>query len=250
MIRDAWNAAWNTPATAFSLRMTRTLLVLQALWILSSRPDVPWIVTWPRAFFPDACRLEYWRYGIFRGGVAIEWALYGALAVVLLLVACGVATRVTCLTSGLLLYHFAPFEEIIAGMPHTHFGGLTIPCAGLLILGFAEQPRDEVPSAEYRWPLTLIQLLFTFIYEFAFFGKLRYGHLGWFTASNIRAYCLHAWALTRPPLAYEIAQQAWLCWVIAIGTLFFESLSPLAVFSRAFRRVWVPAAVLFHVGSC
>jgi hypothetical protein len=250
-LKESWDAAWSAPESPANLRASRVILAAQGLWILLSRPDIPRLASWPAAFFPADARLEFLRYGITRGHPGIEWALYGLLHVALLLVISGAAPRAACATAGLLLYHFAPFEEIIVGMPHTHFGGLTIPTVGLLILAFAAQPpaRGGASSPEYRWPLTLIRLLFSFTYLFAFLGKLRYSGLLWFTGDTLRGYLLVAQATTGPVLALRLAGQTGLCWVLAIATFFFEALFPLAVFSTWARRALVPSAIAFHLGN-
>lgn len=248
---DAWSAAWFAPGSPVDLRACRFVLAAQALWMLLSRPDIPRLASWPEAFFPADHRLEFLRYGIARGHEGLEWVLYGLAHVALVLVICGVASRVSCAAAGLLLYHFAPFEEIIVGMPHTHFGGLTIPTVGLLILAFAAQApaRGGAPSPEYRWPLTLIRLLFSFTYLFALFGKLRYSGILWFTGETLRGYLLSAQATTQPVLALPLADRMWLCWAMAIGTFLLEALFPLAALSVQARRLLVPVAVGFHVGN-
>jgi hypothetical protein len=240
---------WLQPASPVSFRATRVLLALQALWLVLSRPDAPKIVTWPAPFFPESIRLDALRYGIIPGNLAVEWFLYAGLIAVLLLVIAGVKPRVTSALAGLLLYHFAPLEEIVAGMPHTFFGGLTVPTLGLLILSFAEQPprRGGEPSPEYRWPVMLVQLLFSFTYFFAFTAKLRFSGYRWFQASTIRAFTLEAWALTQPVLALQVASLPWLCWLVAIATLIFEASFPLVVFFPRLRRVMIPLAALFHL---
>ena len=248
---DAWRAAWFAPGSPVELRACRVVLAAQALWILLSRPDIPRLASWPEAFFPAAHRLEFLRYGITRGHEGFEWVLYGLAHVALVLVICGAAPRVSCAAAGLLLYHFAPFEEIVVGMPHTHFGGLTVPTVGLLILAFAAQPpaRDGAPSPEYRWPVTLTRLLFSFTYLFALLGKLRFSGILWFTGETLRGYLLSAQAVTRPVLALPLADRMWLCWAMAVGTFLFEALFPLAAFSVWSRRVLVPIAVVFHVAN-
>jgi Vitamin K-dependent gamma-carboxylase len=245
-----WDAAWFAPEPAINLRACRILLALQALWVTLSRPDIPSLTEWPRAFFPSAARLEYLRFGISHGHNATEWLLWVVLHVLLVLIIAGVWTRVTCAAAAVLLYHFAPFEEIIAGMPHTHFGGLTIPMLGFLILSFAEQPRrNSANSDEYRWPLALIQLIFAFTYFFAFLAKLRYSGILWFTGPTIREFLITGWGITHSRWALGVAARPWMCWTLAIATFCFELLFPLAVFSHRARRVLIPVALLFHLGN-
>jgi hypothetical protein len=248
--RDLWNSLWFTPESAINLRACRVILALQALWVILSRPAIPSLTTWPLAFFPADHRLEYLRYGIAHGHTQFEWLLWMLLHVTLVFILAGSWPRVTCATAGILLYHFAPFEEIIVGMPHTHFGGLTVPMLGFLILSFAEQPQREIAtSEEYRWPLALIQLLFAFTYLFAFFAKLRYSGIFWFTGPTIREFLITGWGVTHSRWALLVAARPWMCWTMAIATLIFEPLFPLAVFSRKARRILIPVAVIFHIGN-
>jgi hypothetical protein len=225
------------------------ILSLQALWILLSRPDLPDLARWPAEFFVLAGRALPARFVIVGLPVAVEQALFVVLHVSLLAALFGLRPRASCLVSGLLLYHFAPFEEVIAGLPHTAFGGLTVPVLGLLILSFAGSPRWRgASSSDYRWPFALVQLLFAFSYFFPFLAKLRFSGIAWFTAENIRHYALGNFAITGAPLASWVAERPLVCGAIALGTLALESLSPLVVLSPAAAMAFIPAALAFHVG--
>ena len=244
-----WDRVWFRPAHPLCLKAVRTILCLQALWILLSRPDIPDLARWPAEFWVLAGRALPARFGILGLPAGVEWSLFLVLHASLLAALLGVRPRVTCLLSGLLLYHFAPFEEVIAGMPHTAFGGLTVPTLGLLILAFAEHPpRGAAPSAEYRWPFALIQLLFAFSYFFPTVAKLRYSGPGWFTAENIRYYALGNLGVTGAPLAGWVAERPLVCGGIALGTLLIEALAPLVVLAPAAAMAFIPAALVFHTG--
>lgn len=221
------------------IRYVRAVLAGHALWVLLSRPDMPSLLTWPAAFFAGVSRETMIRFGIGLLPPAGEWALWALLHVALAAAAFGVRPRITCAVAGLLLYHFAPFEELIAGNPHTFFGGLTTPVLGLLTLAF-------VP--EERWTVPFIRLLFSFNYFCAFLAKLRFSGLGWFTAENIRQWCIVNWHFTQPPLALWLAENTAACWAVAIGTLFVEALFPLTAISRRARWVLTPLAALGHIG--
>jgi hypothetical protein len=244
-----WDRVWFRPAHPLCLTATRVILALQALWILLSRPDLPDFARWPAEFWVLCGRALPARFGIVGLGVGVEHALFLVLHAALLAALLGLRPRLACLLSGLLLYHFAPFEEVIARMPHTAFGGLTVPAVGLLVLSFAAAPAWRgAPSADYRWPFALVQLLFAFGYFFPALAKLRFSGPGWFTAENIRYYALGNLAVTGAPLAAWVAQRPVVCRLIALGTLALEGLSPLVVFSRAFAMAFVPAALAFHIG--
>jgi hypothetical protein len=244
-----WERAWFRPAHPLCLTATRSILCLQALWILLSRPDLPDLARWPVEFWVLSGRSLPARFGIVRLPVVAERGLFLVLHASLVAALAGLRPRLACLVSGLLLYHFAPFEEVIARMPHTAFGGLTVPTLGLIVLSFAESPpRGAAPSAEYRWPFALVQLLFAFGYFFPTLAKLRFSGPGWFTAENIRYYALGNLGVTGAPLAAWVAERPLLCGAIALATLLLEGLSPLVVLSPAAAMAFIPAALVFHVG--
>jgi hypothetical protein len=244
-----WERVWFRPAHPLCLTATRALLCLQALWILLSRPDLPALARWPAGMWVLAGRALPARFGIVGLPFAVEQSLFLLLHAALLAALVGVRPRLSCLASGLLLYHFAPFEEVIARMPHTAFGGLTLPTLGLLVLAFAEPPRRRAaPSAEFRWPFALVQLLFACGYFFPLLAKLRFSGPGWFTADNIRYYALGNFGVTGAPLAAWVAERPLACGAIALGTLLLEGLSPLVILSPAAAMAFVPVALAFHVG--
>jgi len=249
-LRSLWNSTFFTNESPWMMRGVRVVLAVQALWLLLSRPDIPALVTWPRAFFSSVPPARALRFGIGLFPASVEWGMFALLHIVLLAIIFGRFTRINSAIAGLLLYHFAPFEEIIAGMPHTFFGGLTVPAVGLLILSVAVRvPREATKwSAEYRWPVALIQLLFSFNYFCAALAKFRFSHISWFTGENIRRWLVENWAVTTPPWSLRVAASPFLCWTIALATLFLETLFPLCVVSRTARRILVPLAFLGHIG--
>jgi hypothetical protein len=219
------------------------------LWILLSRPDIPELVAWPREFWQSVDRFLLLRFGILGAPLAVEQGLFLALHGLLVAALLGWAPRLSCLGSALLLYHFAPFEELFAGMPHTSFGGLTAPVLALFVLSFVDLPADDgIRSPDYQWPLTLIRVLFSFGYLFPGLMKLRYSGLAWFSASNIHDWLVVNYLVTGAPLAPWTAAHRSLCWLIALGTLTVELLFPLAAVSRRAAVVLVPLAGVFHVG--
>lgn len=247
---EIWDRVWFRPASPLGPLAARTLLSAQALWILLSRPDLPDLVSWPPEFWRTMDPFLPLRFAIVGLPLPAERALFvvlhGSLAGALL----GIAPRLSCGLSALLLYHFAPFEELVAGMPHTCFGGLTLPVLGLFILSFSAAPRwgERDASPEYRWPVVLIQLLFSFSYFFPGLAKLRFAGLGWFTADNIRGWAILNYPITHPPWALWVASSSVVCWALALATMTLELLFPLVVFSRTAARILVPLALLFHFG--
>lgn len=244
-----WEHVWFRPASPLGLTASRVLVSAQALWILLSRPDLPEILTWPAEFWAPAGRWLPFRFGIFLLPVAAERVLFVVLHGTLLAALVGLVPRSSCFLSGVLLYHFAPFEEAIAGMPHTSFGGLTLPVLAFFILSFAEVPAwREKASQEYRWPVALVQLLFAFSYLFPALAKLRYSGPAWFTGENIRSWAFANLSITEAPWTLWLASSLVACWAVALGTMAIELLSPLVVLSAATAMLFVPAALAFHVG--
>jgi hypothetical protein len=249
-LAETWARAFFAPASPGGIRFARIVLSLHALWILLSRPELPEAASWPRVFWDHVDPGLAARFGADLLSVGMERALYVLLLGALAAAAVGLAPRAACAVAGILLYHLAPQEEILAGIPHTSFGGLTLPTLGLLALAFAESPRRGAPpSPEFRWPLALIRLVFSLSYLFPGLAKLRYSGLGWFTADNIAGWLSVNHAITGAPWAPWLAARPWACWAIALGTLALELLFPLAVFSRQAALALVPAAAVFHVGT-
>jgi hypothetical protein len=247
-VRRLWERVFFAPAHPLCLSATRVILCAQALWILLSRPDLPDLLRWPREFFVLVDPRLPLRFGLGLPAAA-EWALFVILHAALLAALLGLRPAVTSFLSALLLYHFAPFEEIVAGLPHTAFGGLTVPTVGLFILAFARTPGARgAPSWEYRWPFALIQLLFALSYLFPTLAKLHFSGPGWYTADNIHYYLLGNHSVTLAPLARALAARPALCAAVAGGTLALEALSPLVVVSSRFALAFVPAALAFHLG--
>ena len=244
-----WAHVFFRPAHPLGLVAARTIVCTQALWILLSRPDLPELSAWPDAFFDLAGRGLALRFGIVGLPLAVERGLFLLLHGALLAALVGLRPRISCLAAGLLLYHFAPFEELIARLPHTAFGGLTVPTLALLLLSFAEPPsRRAAPAADYRWPLALIQLLFSFSYLFPTLAKLRFSGPGWFSAETIHYYALGNATVTGAPLAAWVAAQPLLCGAIALGTFLVEMSAPLVVVFPALAAAFVPLALAFHLG--
>ena len=248
-IERLWSHVFYRPAHPLGLLGVRTVVCAQALWILLSRPDLPELVSWPAEFHASLGPLLPLRFGIVGLSLAAERGLFFALHALLVATLLGIRPRDTGLAAGLLLYHFAPFEELVAGLPHTAFGGLTIPVLALLILSFAEAPLPRAPaSAEYRWPLALIQLLFSFSYLFPTLAKLRFSGPDWFSAENIHYYALGNATVTGAPLALWVAARPLVCGAIALGTFLIEASAPLVVVFPAYAAAFVPAALAFHFG--
>ena len=246
-----WNEFWFRPASPLGIVAVRAIVCLNALWILLSRPDLPSLVSWPDGFWARLDRFLAIRYFMFRPPQLVEQSLFIALIVLLLLALFGIGGRLVCIAAGLLLYHFAPFENIIWHLMGPYFSGLTLPLLALLIIGFAPRARlGDAASADFRWPLALIQVIFSFNYFSAALSKIHTVGFGeWVTASNIRGMALTSMTFeTPPPLAAWAAGSVVACWSIAIITMIAEWLFIFVPFSRRAALLLVPLAAIGHVG--
>jgi hypothetical protein len=258
---SAWARFWYGPEPARNLAVARVLLAAAGLWVVLSRHDLPSLLAYPPELWAGVSPQRRLRF-LMVFGLPSERALYAVLHVALVCAVLGVRSRVACFVSGLLLYHFAPFETIIR-TANPYLRGLTIPCLGLLVLSFARcgdalalwpRPAETpAPSWEYRWPLRLVQVLFCQIYLFAGWSKLFSTGWSWATADNVRGHLLALnQALVSPPAAsygYALAPHPLACAALAWAGLVLEFAFPLVLFSAAARFVLLPAAAAFHVAN-
>jgi len=253
--RERWDGFWHAPTPARNLAIARILLAGTALWMVLSRVDLPSVLAYPAEMWTGVGAARRARF--FLGAPLVgERVLYAALHATLVAALCGIYPRVSCFASGLLLYHFAPFETIIRS-PNPYLRGMTIPALGLLIVSFA--PRMETwrvfarGSQAPAWPLRLVQVLLCQIYFFAGYAKLVTSGLAWPTVENVRRYLLLLnQGLSNAPagsLGYALADVPWACALLAWGGLVLELVFPLVLVSRAARLILLPLAVLFHVAN-
>jgi hypothetical protein len=255
-----WDAFWHAPTSARHLAIARILLAGTALWMVLSRVDLPGVLAFPAEMWTGVGAARRVRF-LLGAPLAVERVLYVALHATLLAALLGVYPRIACFASGLLLYHFAPFETIIRS-PNPYLRGLTLPALGLLILSFAPHadawriaPRHapDAPGQTPVWPLRLVQVLLCQIYFFAGYAKLVTSGLAWPAAENVRRYLLLLnQGLSSDPagsLGYALADVTWACALLGWGGLAFELLFPLVLVSRAARLVLLPLAVAFHLAN-
>jgi hypothetical protein len=231
------------PEHRSSMIATRVIVAGTALWIVLSRPDLPSVVDWPSEFWGPLNRLVLLRFGYFGFGSATEWFLYVALILLLVAVMFGVGTRVTALLAGILLYHFAPLEELLIYADLTGLSGLTAPTFGLLILSAANPPAQEETSPEYRWPVVLIQFIFAISILLAGVSKLTNSGPAWYTSSSIQAFAAAMWSFAQRPFAFRIATSAILPALIAAGSAILDYAFIFMVFSRRVRYFVIPLAL-------
>lgn len=230
-------------AHPLGLIAARAILAIQALWILISRPGMARLTDWPAVFWTTPSLL--WRFGIVPGAGSIDQVLYWLLIAALAAAAVGVVSRPACFAAAILLYHLAPMESVVGGLPYTtSVSGLTLPLLGLLILSFSIKPRlRDTPSPEYRWPLRLIQILFVLSYINSGLAKLHWAGIRWYSTENVGHLAVGFWMLYRPKLSLLVWQTPWLATAIGVGVFILEYGFVTTLFSKWARRILLPAAV-------
>jgi len=253
-LRRVWNDFWFRPESPLNLAVARLLLVVSALWVVLSRPDLPSILDFPATMWLWVSPERHIRF-LLLFNVGTERVLWYALHVALILTLVGLATRWMALASGLLLYHFAPLESIFRS-PNPYLLGFTTPCVGLILVavsasGGAFRHNSRESAWQHRWPVAGVQFLLCAMYFFAGYSKLFATGLAWLEPRNIRNTILvidQALGFTaRPSLGLWIADHPLLCGMISVTGLIFELIFPLVLISRRARSVLVPLAFLFHV---
>jgi hypothetical protein len=255
-VSGAWARFWHRPESGRNLAVARFLLAASALWVVLSRADLPAVLAFPPEMWAAVSEERRWRFGLVLG-LGAERALFGLLHLALLGALAGIAPRVSCLLSGVLLYHFAPLETVIR-TPNPYLRGLTLPTLGLLVLAFAPctgpalWPRrggGGVPG----WPLRLIQVLVASVYFFAGYAKLWQSGPAWAAADNMRRYLLllNQGLAADPPssLGYAVAASPLACALLGWGGLAFELLFPAILFRPRLRIAVLPLAALFHLAN-
>jgi hypothetical protein len=222
----------------------RTVLAIQALWIVVSRPGMSQLTAWPQVFWAGTAPLQA-RFAIFPGADTVDRVLYWVLVAALAAVLFGIVPRIACFVSAILLYHFAPMEAVMGGLPYTaSLSGLTLPLMGMLILAFSNVPRlRAAPSADYRWPLRLIQIIFVFHYVNSGLAKLHWAGIRWYSTENVGHLAVGFWMLDRPTLSLYVWQRPWLATAIGVGVFILEFGFVLTLFSKWARRILLPLAV-------
>lgn len=256
-----WNRFWFAPGSAKNLAAARIVFGTQALWVLLSR-DLAGISASPPEFWMSVPRAALWRFFILPGYPGVEhllqWLAVASLAGVIL----GIYPRLTCLVSALLLYHLAPYENIMwyAGPTERGFEVSVLafvtlafaPCADVWAVWLRSRGRVVSPSWHYNWPLCVMQLFVAQIYLFAGYAKLLHVGLSWISADTIRnlilAYDQAFQTASVRPLGPWIADRPGWCFAIAVGAITLDLVFVVAVFSRKSRIVILPATFVFHVG--
>ncbi len=255
-----WDRFWFDGGSAVQLALLRIVTAVVSLWVLLSR-DPAATSGFPPVFWKYVGRATRWRYMEFPGHLELERILQDAAILALFGVLLGVAPRVCAFVASLLLYHFAPYEAILwTSSPYVR--GYDTPVIALAVL--AASPCGDVWALleprraglrepwEYAWPGRIVQLLLVCMYFFPGYSKLLDVGWGWASAENMRAWLLafnqgsEATPFTAPGL--WLAAHPALCEATGIGTLAFELSFPFVLFNRRARWVYIPGALLFHLG--
>jgi hypothetical protein len=257
-VASSWNAFWFTPAPALNLAAARVIFALHALWILASR-DLAATSELPDAFWAGVPIGDRWRFLLLPELAAADRALQWLAAAALVAAIVGLWPRLACLLAGLLLYHLAPLETIYwTANPYER--GFTVAVPALLVLGAARSgdrltivPRaaaSPVPSADYRWPLVLVQLFLLQVYFISGYAKVYRAGLEWVDGDNLRRWLLvfgeFDQVSTVSWLTVWVANQPVLCWGVS-ALLLDLGLITILIWPRL--RGWLIALALsFHAG--
>lgn len=260
-LRQLWNRAFFSPEPALNLACARVIFAAHALWVLLSR-DLPANSTLPAEFWLGVSRTELWRYLIFPGHPGIEYALQWAAVATLSLATLGIMPRIACFASAALLYHLAPLETIY-WTPNPFQRGFTVSVLALFTLSCSRcgdalrlgGSPPTVPSADYCWPLRLVQLHFAEVYLFSGTSKLMRVGVQWLDPENLRSWFLvfaeQDQVRRLSPIFNTvgpwIAEHWLLCFAAGLFGVVANLLFIAVPFSRNARRLLVPDAFLFHI---
>ena len=256
-MRKLWERLWFVQESAVNLAAARIIFSLHAIWVLLSH-DIAAHSALPAEFWTTTRRIDSWRYLIFPGHVGLEHAIEYVTIALLFAAAIGLAPRLSCFFSGLLLFHLAPLETLFWS-PNPYERGLTIDLLVLLTLAVAPcgdalsltKPRRTSPD-DYGWSLRLVQFHLATIYLLAGLSKLRRVGFHWIDAENQRRWLL---VFNQEPQVHVfrsagpfIASHPTLCWTMGITALLLDLGFVVAVFSKRSRWVIVPLAAAGHLG--
>lgn len=245
-----WERFWFQPAGPAGLIAARTLVAANTLWILLSRRDLPDVLAWPPEFWASVGGWLKLRFLIFGLPASVEQGLFALLHLALVGALVGVWPRLSCLIGGILLYHFAPLEEILNYALGPYFGGTTLPVLALLVFAAAHAPKAGAgASAEFRWPVRFVQVLLAFHYFWPGYAKLFHSGVRWMSGDNIREslFLVATFGPEGPAWAGFVASRPLLYRLIGVATIPAEVLFPLVLFSRTAARIMVPLMFLGHL---
>jgi hypothetical protein len=259
-LQHLWRRAFFSPQPALNLAAARVIIALHALWVLLSR-DIPAMSALPQEFWANIGSAERWRYLVIPGHPGVEYAVQWITVAALVCVILGLLPRLSCFVSGLLLYHLAALETLYwTANPFQR--GFTISVLALLTLSFSRcgdalrlGAPEVAPSAQYCWPLRLIQFHLANAYFLSGISKLLRVGISWLEPQNLREWFLlfsqQDQVIREGPmfnnLAPWFADHQILCAIAGLFGVVANICFIATPFSRSARRILVPDAAFFHV---
>jgi hypothetical protein len=213
---------------------TRAIIAIHALWIVGSRPCLPSLLRWPAEFWLYAPAGAAARFGWWLGSA--EWVLWVAMIAA---IAISPFHRIASFAASLLLYHFAPLEDVIIGSPGPYVRGLTVDVLAFAILAFG--------ADGLRWSITLVRFIVASQYTFATVAKLRVAGLHWFSGENMQDMARTFRFTGIAPHPEVVIGHPAVAAVIGWGWLALSTAVIAAPFSRRIARVVVPLLAVAHV---
>ena len=262
-LRSAWRGFWFSPAAPTNLGVARCLffLGLSAFYLLHDFSG--WGDVSPVLFQP------IWLFGRFGVPVFSEDVLRAVQMlwkVALFSAAIGFLTRPSLLVAAVL-------GTYLLGLGHNF--GQTYHFDAILVLAFwilafsragdawsvdalrrAARFRDERtpgPSPEYAWPIQLILVAFSLVFCAAGVAKLRASGLDWMFSDHLailldRVQYHISDADPVLPWSSSIARIPGAATMMAISTIFFETLYPVSLFSHRLRPLFILGGIGLILG--
>jgi hypothetical protein len=153
------------------------------------------------------------------------------------------------------------YQGLIRGFGYINHGELPMLYAAYILAAFPSAHAlslrqgkvDYVQSAMYKAPMIAIAFLLSLTYMFIGARRLSEGGLEIFVNGTI----VHMVALrsfepgpSGSGYGYLVLEYPWLALMLQVGfpiVTIFELLSPLCLFYRSFRLVWMPVIISFHL---
>jgi hypothetical protein len=263
-LRERWGRFWFEPAPPTDLGACRALFYGALLLLYLDRDFSAWgevsLVFWmPTTFFrilhlpvlsPDAL-------------VVLQVIWKAALGLSCL----GLFTRLSTATTFVLGFY-------LLGLPHcfgatSHGDAILVFVFGIMALsrcgdslsmdevrramrrGSDRWSRRAARSGEYTWPVRMVWVLMSLVFFAAGVAKLRASGLEWVLSDSMSLMLIRSNYGFQNPLSHwglYVAQWAWLCHLLAAGTIAIEVGFPLSLVSRVARWMIVPGAFLMQFG--
>jgi len=265
-IRERWMRFWFEPSEPTDLGVSR-LLFFSILFLFYLPQDFSGWATVSSAFWAPTTFFKLLHVPVLSEFALMALQIIWKLA--LLLVAIGLWTRVSLMTSAALGFY-------LLGLPHNfgkthHFDALIV----LVMAGLAFSRCGDAwsvdaliraarrsgpvadrpaPSGEYTWPIRLVWCLMSIVFFSSGFSKLRTSGLSWINAENLAIILQQANYHTSNAdpwfgaLSLRMAGWAWACWLLAASTYVFELGYPLALCFVPARWIVVPGMFMTQLG--